>query len=884
MRRKKLNRKCLTLVVLILFAVFAFRFIDKVGSAAVSTTFEGMAPGVYGDIIAFLGPAITANQVEILYTNINTPAPAPTPTTATGDIYMALDYAGDLAPPSVYDDSVTNRWIAFHVIPLGGGNPIIYYYDLSTSTLVNTGAVGRWASVYGDKIAFYTYEGWVGQDLNADGDQTDHVIRYWNIATATLVNTGAEGKYPSLYGDIIAFETFEDEVGLSPGTNLNPGEAGDTDTTDHVIRYYSISTGTVTNVGRAGNRPSIYRDIIAFETFEQEVGTGTDLSIPSDSDTTDRIIRYYNIPGTGVLVNTGKDGRWPSIWDSIITFNTHEPDITPTPIDLNGDTDTVDWVVRSYDALQGRYTADGTPPVPAAAVAGFAARAYGFTNGLTEQRLIAFTTHESWVGLNGMVLNGDGDTNDYIIRYVKVQMQGDVNGDGIVFDIPPFPPGIQCLDVNHFLSSWGIMGQNPLWNPRADVNGDSTVNAFDLYLISSNYGSTSPSPLGADVNTDGIVDMFDMYIAEAVFGATGNPNYNPFADLNDDGNVNIFDLAKIGQQWSNTLEDPPEPDIGSIQAVGTTVYVDPPSYTEKVGNLFTVNVSISDEMDLYGWQVGVAFNSSILQAINVTEGEFLKRKGVSTLWAPGNINNTEGTIAFSGGSLTGPPYGLNGTGQLMAITFNVTGPGTTSIHLTDGILLNSTLATMDAVFKDGTITGGGVAITKVKPAKTVVGQGFLCRINVTVTNKGDFTETFNTTAYADLVVPPIVDEIIIGTITVTLDPGNSTTLLFTWNTTGVAKGDYTISGYATPVQGEIGTTDNTYIDGNVTVAMIGDITGPDGWPDGKVDIRDIATIARHFGCNKGDLCYVPNYDLNCDGKIDIRDIATAAIHFGEVDP
>jgi len=76
---------------------------------------------------------------------------------------------------------------------------------------------------------------------------------------------------------------------------------------------------------------------------------------------------------------------------------------------------------------------------------------------------------------------------------------------------------------------------------------------------------------------------------------------------------------------------------------------------------------------------------------------------------------------------------------------------------------------------------------------------------------------------------------------------------------------------------------------NSTLArMYGDITGPiSGIQDGKVDIRDIAMIARLFGVNYPDPRYNPICDITGstqyvpDGKIDIRDIALAAVNFGK---
>ncbi len=61
------------------------------------------------------------------------------------------------------------------------------------------------------------------------------------------------------------------------------------------------------------------------------------------------------------------------------------------------------------------------------------------------------------------------------------------------------------------------------------------------------------------------------------------------------------------------------------------------------------------------------------------------------------------------------------------------------------------------------------------------------------------------------------------TQTVTLGSGNSTTIIFTWNTGGFADGNYTIHAYATPGLGETNVKNNMYTDGCVIVT---DMTPP----------------------------------------------------------
>lgn len=161
-----------------------------------------------------------------------------------------------------------------------------------------------------------------------------------------------------------------------------------------------------------------------------------------------------------------------------------------------------------------------------------------------------------------------------------------------------------------------------------------------------------------------------------------------------------------------------------------------------------------------------------------------------------------------------------------------------------------------------------IATTSVATAKKVVGQGFPVQINVTVANQGDFTETFDVTVYTN--------ETSVASQTVTLTSGSSTTITFTWNTTGFAKGNYTITAQATPILGETDTADNTYIHGNLLVTTPGDVNG-----DHTVDIFDIGYISAHWypGPPAGPLGYDLNADVNGDGAVDIFDIGIASAHW-----
>lgn len=176
---------------------------------------------------------------------------------------------------------------------------------------------------------------------------------------------------------------------------------------------------------------------------------------------------------------------------------------------------------------------------------------------------------------------------------------------------------------------------------------------------------------------------------------------------------------------------------------------------------------------------------------------------------------------------------------------------------------------------DGMVTilslGHDIAIKSITLSKTVVGQGYSLPIDVIVKNYGSFTENINVTAYCEANS--------IATQHVTLSSGNSTTATFTWNTTDVPYGNYSISAYASPVPGEADTADNVYIDGSVRVVRIQNSVDING--DGIVNVLEILIVALAFGSYLGHPNWNPIADLNQDGIINILDIVIIAVHFGE---
>jgi outer membrane protein assembly factor BamB len=261
------------------------------------------------------------------------------------------------------------------------------------------------------------------------------------------------------------------------------------------------------------------------------------------------------------------------------------------------------------------------------------------------------------------------------------------------------------------------------------------------------------------------------------------------------------------------------------------------------------------------------------------------------------LNSTTGTLIWSyltGNTIYSSPAVADGMVFIGSFDSNVYALNSTTgayiwRYATGGYVMSSPAVAGGVVYvgsADDKVYAFGVhdvAVTNVAPSKTVVGQGFSATINVTVANQGDFTETFNVTAYANTTV-------ISTLMNLTLANGNSSTVTFTWDTTGFAKGNYTISAYAWPVPGETDTADNSFVDGWVVIAIVGDITGSGGYPDGKVDARDVSKMCSLYGVKYSDPKYEPNWDLTgptpglADGKIDARDVSLISSRYGQKDP
>ena len=99
-----------------------------------------------------------------------------------------------------------------------------------------------------------------------------------------------------------------------------------------------------------------------------------------------------------------------------------------------------------------------------------------------------------------------------------------------------------------------------------------------------------------------------------------------------------------------------------------------------VGDTFTLDIRAENVFDLAGWQFDIAFAPAILEAVGVSEGDFLKTDGGSAFFQSGRIDNTAGKITgLSAARLT--DGGVSGTGSLLQVRFKAKSEGESELAL-----------------------------------------------------------------------------------------------------------------------------------------------------------------------------------------------------------
>ncbi len=115
------------------------------------------------------------------------------------------------------------------------------------------------------------------------------------------------------------------------------------------------------------------------------------------------------------------------------------------------------------------------------------------------------------------------------------------------------------------------------------------------------------------------------------------------------------------------------------------------------------SIQIEKAKNLYGFQFDLQFDPTMLEAVNVTEGDFLKGKGGNTSFLKPSIDNNAGVIKNVVVSRVGPGE-VDGAGTLVTLQVRFKQAGPSPIRFTRVKLSNEGFQPIPFAYVDGSIT------------------------------------------------------------------------------------------------------------------------------------------------------------------------------------
>jgi len=428
---------------------------------------------------------------------------------------------------------------------------------------------------------------------------------------------------------------------------------------------------------------------------------------------------------------------------------------------------------------------------------------------------------------------------------------GDVNRDGVV----------DQADQDRYAAAYGSTIGEPNWDPDCDVNSDGVINEEDGIIISYFMGKQRGYP----------AEIVDVAILEAIASPTVvvmGQTINISTIVKNKGNAGF--TTNFTYYYNNTFLA--SQTVTNLIPCHNTTLQYTWNTTGMPAEIYTisVNATVLEDADanltdntLIGGTIAITYvdsNATLADvtatrnALNFTSSGPSGETAYVNTTMPVGLNKTAISVFIDDVKLEPPPFPIittNGTHYFIYFEF------TQSIH---NVTIQYAITDM--------------AVTNVATSKTIVGQGYSLLIYVTVENQGNYAESFNVTVYYNETAIILPDGK--NYTTITLPSGNSTVITLPWNTTGVAKDNYTITAKASQLPYETDTTDNTHINGEVYIGIPGDLDA-----DNDVDPDDLDMFAVAYGTSP---LSNPNCDIDGDDDIDPQDLYIFSRDYGKTDP
>lgn len=342
---------------------------------------------------------------------------------------------------------------------------------------------------------------------------------------------------------------------------------------------------------------------------------------------------------------------------------------------------------------------------------------------------------------------------------------------------------------------------------------------------------------------------------------------------------------------------------GISTAAPVEIGIYPASKIIEKGQDFTVNVSVDPVgSPITAAQFNLLFNGSFVEVKNVSEGNLFKQKGASTVFNPGILNNSEGSLINVWDLIIVPGSNVTTKGTLATITMNAKKTGTAGFSLSHVIVSDPNSNATQVNIANSSVDIVQRAIVTVSNTKVKRGKAFSftvwidpqgteiagaqlntlfnnSAINVNGVSEADFFKQYGRSTFFNSGTIDNPQGRVINIFSAILGHYNVSTpgTFITVNAVSTGKtGTFPINlsnvKIASPEGKPVPFSINN---GSVRIFPLHDVN-----QDGVADIRDLNEVGQHF--NEETSYPYPAYDINEDGIADISDIVAVAQHFGEI--
>lgn len=221
---------------------------------------------------------------------------------------------------------------------------------------------------------------------------------------------------------------------------------------------------------------------------------------------------------------------------------------------------------------------------------------------------------------------------------------------------------------------------------------------------------------------------------------------------------------------------------GFFSNVDFEIAVSPSLTTALVNETFYIEITLAETAtEIWSYNFNLTYDTEVLTAANATSLDPFSTELFS------EINNTSGYVVMNYNISGGQGFSAaKEPKSIVRIEFSVDGVGRSALELADAETRDSLGNLVPHRIAHGSFSNfHDIAVTDFSSSPLQLLVGGIVTTNVTVENQGDFSETFNVTLqYADIIIET--------RISISLDPGASETLTFTWDTAGAPAGVYSL--------------------------------------------------------------------------------------------